>query len=307
MRYFVAFVLLFGLASAPLQVPPAQAFGLDDLKKSFDKAKDKAKEKYDKVRDKAREKYKEGKADYEEASGSLSEEEEIEVGGNLVSGLLGAAPLVDEPSLQRYVNDIGYWIALQSERSDLPWRFGVIDSEGVNAFAAPGGYIVITLGLYNLLDNEAQLAGVLAHEIAHVVQRHHLKALQKTMKREFWTDLGVRVVGDEEKREKLKKMINSGVQLYANGLDRKYEYDADLRGVVLAARAGYDPYALLDVLTTIDSIDPAANEVAVLMKTHPPTAKRLDELARSMDGRLDEYAVGRHNAERFRRVAASPE
>lgn len=306
MRFLVVLVLLLGLAGTAFVQPPAQAFGLDDIKKGFDKARDKAKEKYDKVREKTREKYDEGRSRYDEATGSLSQEEEIEVGGNLVSGLLGAAPLVNEPALQHYVNDVGYWIASQSERKDLPWRFGVIDSEGVNAFAAPGGYVVITLGLYNLLDNEAQLAGVLAHEIAHVVQRHHLKALKKTMKREFWTDLGVRVVGNEEKREKLKKLINSGVQLYANGLDRKYEFDADLRGVVLAARAGYDPYALLDVLTTIDSIDPAAGEVAVLMKTHPPTGKRLEELARSMDGRLDEFAVGRHNTERFRRVAASP-
>ena len=306
MRYLAAFAMLLGLACTPPLITPAQAFGLDDIKQGFDKAKDKAREKYDEIRDKTREKFDEGRARYDEATGGLSEDEEIEVGGKLVSGLLGAAPLVDEPGLQQYVNDVGYWVASQSERRNLPWRFGVIDTEGVNAFAAPGGYIVITLGLYNLLENEAQLAGVLAHEIAHVVRRHHLEALQKTMKREFWTDLGVRAVGNEEKREKLKKLINSGVQLYASGLDRKYEFDADLRGVVLAARAGYDPYALLDVLTTIDSIDPAASEVAVLMKTHPPTAKRLDELARKMDGRLDEFADSRHNTDRFRRVSASP-
>jgi len=94
------------------------------------------------------------------------------------------------------------------------------------------------------------------------------------------------------------------VQLYAPGLDRDYEYDADQRGVVLAARAGYDPYALLDVLTTIDSINPDSDELTVLMNTHPPTADRLDRLAKRMDGRLDPYAAGRANTERFRRVAA---
>ena len=295
MRNLIHLLLLANLAVGPVTVTPAQAFGLDDIKNSFKKA-----------REKASEKIKEGKAKFDEKTGNLSEEEEIEVGGKLISGLLGAAPLVDEPALQQYVNDVGYWVASQSKRKDLPWRFGVIDTAGVNAFAAPGGFIVVTLGLYNLLENEAQLAGVLAHEIAHVVQRHHLKALQKTMKREFWTDLGVKVVSNEEKREKLKKWINSGVQLYVNGLDRKFEYDADLRGVVLAARAGYDPYALLDVLTTIDSIDPASSEVAVLMKTHPPTPRRLDKLSRKMDGRLDDYSAGRQNAERFRQVAASP-
>lgn len=235
----------------------------------------------------------------------VSVEEEIGIGGNLVSGLLGAAPLVDDAGLQQYVNDVGYLVAARSERPDLPWTFGVIDSAGVNAFAAPGGYVVITLGLYNLLDNEAQLAGVLAHEISHVVRKHHLKALNKVLKREFWTGLAVAAVDDDRDRDKLGKLVNTGVQLYATGLDRKYEFEADLRGVVLAARAGYDPFALLDVLTTIDSIDPDAAELSVLLNTHPSTADRLSQLADGMDGRLDRYAAGQSNAQRFAQVSAT--
>ena len=98
-------------------------------------------------------------------------------------------------------------------------------------------------------------------------------------------------------------MVNAGVQLYATGLDRKFEYDADLKGVVLAARAGYDPYALLDVMTTIDSINPDEASLAVLLKTHPPTAERLDRLARTMDGNLDRFADGQVNSARFLQVA----
>ncbi len=238
------------------------------------------------------------------ATGEVSEQEEIEMGANLVSGLLGAAPLVDDPVLQQYVNDVGHWVASQSKRRDLPWTFGVIDSDGINAFAAPGGYIVLTLGLFNLLENEAQLAGVLAHEIAHVVRQHHLKALQKTMKRDFLASLAVAAVDDARDQRNLQRLVNTGVQLYATGLDREYEYEADLRGVVLAARAGYDPYALLDVLNTIDSINPESSAVAVFMKTHPPLDQRLLRLADNMDGRLDRYASGRTNRERFQRVLA---
>lgn len=234
----------------------------------------------------------------------ISVKEEIELGGNLISGLLGAAPLVDSSELQRYVNDVGFWVASQSERKGLPWRFGVIDSPGINAFAAPGGYIVITLGLFSLLENEAQLAGVLGHEISHVVKKHHLKALQKTMKRGIWAKLGVRALADKDDRATLDKVVNAGVQLYATGLDRDLEYIADNRGVVLAARAGYDPYALLDVLTTIDSINPAESDLTVMLKTHPPTGKRLDKLARLMDGRLDKYAQGRINVSRFGTIAS---
>ena len=238
------------------------------------------------------------------ATGKISEDEEIEMGGKLVSGLLGAAPLVDDPGLQQYVNDVGHWVASQSKRRDLPWTFGVIESEGINAFAAPGGYIVLTLGLFNLLENEAQLAGVLAHEIAHVVRKHHLKALQKTMRRDFVASLAVAAVDDDQDQRNLQKLVNTGVQLYATGLDREYEYDADLRGVVLAARAGYDPYALLDVLNTIDSINPESSALTVFMKTHPPLDQRLFRLADNMDGRLDKYASGQTNDARFRRILA---
>jgi predicted Zn-dependent protease len=238
--------------------------------------------------------------------GEVPVEEEIEIGGNLISGLLGAAPLVEDQALQQYVNDVGYWVASRSSRSDLPWTFGVIESNGINAFAAPGGYVVITLGLYNLLENEAQLAGVLAHEIAHVVRKHHLTALKKSMEREFWTDLAIIAADEKRDGRKLEKLVNAGVQLYATGLDRDDEFDADLRGVVLAARAGYDPFALLDVLTTIDSINPTTEELTVMLKTHPPIDDRLTRLADQMDGQLDSFAAGRTNPERFRHVALNP-
>ena len=282
-------VLAFALCCA--WAAPSQAFDLNDLKKQLDEAKEKADSSKKKI---------------DQARGKVSQKDEIEIGRNLISGLLGAAPLVDNAALQRYVNDVGFWIAMQSKRPDLPWRFGVIDSAGVNAFAAPGGYIVITRGLFELLENEAQLAGVLAHEIVHVDRKHHLKALQKSMKHEFLTDLTVSAVSDKDDREKLGELINAGVQLYATGLDRKDEYQADLRGVVLAARAGYDPYALLDVLTTIDSINPDADQMAVMLKTHPPTGERLKRLAGRMDGKLDSYASGKANAERFLSLAAAP-
>lgn len=239
------------------------------------------------------------------ANRKVPQEEEIEIGGNLISGLLGAAPLVDDVALQKYVNDVGSWVAAGSKRPDLPWLFGVIQSDGINAFAAPGGYIVITRGLYSLLENEAQLAAVLAHEISHVVRKHHLLALQKSMQGDLLSKLAVMSVADDEDRAHLDKLVNAGVQLYVVGLDRVYEYDADQGGVVLAARAGYDPYAMLDVLTTIDSINPESSELTVMLNTHPPTADRLDQLANLMDGRMEQYASGQINGTRFQQVTSN--
>src|SRR5687768_8515852 len=122
--------------------------------------------------------------------GDMPEKEEIALGRELAGRTLGAAPLVNDASLQRYVNRVGRAIAAQTDRPELPWRFGVIDSPSINAFAAPGGVILITRGLYEILDNEAQLAAVLGHEVAHVMQRHHVQVLQSQRRTRGLAGLG---------------------------------------------------------------------------------------------------------------------
>ena len=104
--------------------------------------------------------------DLRTATTSLDEPEEIAVGREVAGRTLGAAPLVADPELQAYVNRVGRWIAMQTERPDLPWHFGVLDTASVNAFAAPGGYVLVTRGLYEMLDSESQLAGVLGGGVA---------------------------------------------------------------------------------------------------------------------------------------------
>ena len=114
------------------------------------------------------------------AAGGMDEKEEIAVGREVAGRMLGAAPLVADPGLQAYVNRVGRWVASQTERPDLPWHFGVIDSPAINAFAAPGGYVLITRGALALMESEAELAGVLAHEIAHVDQKHIIEAIRRS-------------------------------------------------------------------------------------------------------------------------------
>ena len=98
---------------------------------------------------------------------NIDEAKEIEIGRQLAAVLLGSKPLHPDMALQRYVNRLGRWISLQSSRPQLPWTFAVLDDPGFNAFAAPGGYIFVTKGLVDRVD-EAELAGILAHEITHV-------------------------------------------------------------------------------------------------------------------------------------------
>jgi len=110
-----------------------------------------------------------------QATTDMSEAQEIDVGKEWTATLLGAEPLMDYPELQKYVNALGRWISLHSERRDLPWQFGVLESDNINAFATPGGFILVTKGLLGRLKSEAELAGVLGHEITHVIRKHHLR------------------------------------------------------------------------------------------------------------------------------------
>ena len=208
----------------------------------------------------------------------VQEPEEIHIGQSMTEILLGARPLYDDAELQHYVNEVGLWVARQSERPNLPWHFGVNASDHINAFATPGGYIIITKGMMMQLRNEAELAGVLGHEVAHVNQKHHLKALRKSA---FVSLLGegVTAATDSKHTELVKSLTGPTKELYARGLDKSDEFEADRMGVVLATRAGYDPYGLPAVLTTLASADPKDNFLTLLYKTHPLPQVRLDKLA----------------------------
>jgi predicted Zn-dependent protease len=217
--------------------------------------------------------------------GGYSEEEEAAIGRQIAGSLLGAAPLVKDPQLQKYVNNVGRWVASQSERPDLAWHFGVIESKDINAFAAPGGYIFVTRGLYRLLDNEAELAGVLAHEIGHVIRKHHLKILQQSQ----LVDLGGKLLGKQVGGdEKIHNLIGSGAEIVSRSLDKNAEFEADRIAVVLAARAGYDAFGLPEVLQEIGhSATGDSGSVALLFKTHPHPDERLTKLGDAVGSRLD--------------------
>ncbi len=229
-----------------------------------------------------------------------SRTEEIQLGREITGNLLGAAPLVKDAALQKYVNQVGRWVANQSERGDLPWRFGVIETEDINAFAAPGGYVIVTKGLYRRLENEAQLAGVLAHEIAHVVRSHHLKIMQKTQLLDLGADFLGKQLGKNE--QLIQKIIGSGAEICARSLDKSAEFEADRMGVTLTVRSGYEPYGLPEVLQAIGQTAKDDDGVSLLFKTHPHPDDRLRQLDGAIGSRLDGIKDGKTLAKRFYRL-----
>jgi predicted Zn-dependent protease len=233
------------------------------------------------------------------ATKDIGQDEEIAIGRDLAATLLGAAPLVNDARMQTYVNNVGRWIASQSERPDLPWQFGVLDAPQLNAFAVPGGTIFITRGLLERMRSESELAGVLGHEIVHVVKKHHLKAIQKGAATALAGDALSMAVKNKNAGSN-EKLVSFGKEMYARGLDKGDEYEADRLGIVYAARAGYDAYGLPSVLQMLQAMNAQDSGVALMFKTHPAPGDRLDQLSEKMQPTLDAYSSQPQLAERFR-------
>jgi predicted Zn-dependent protease len=250
----------------------------------------------------------------QEATREYTTEEEVALGEGLASGFLGAVRLQPDDRLQRYVNRVGRWLASQTERADLPWTFGVIDTEVINAFAMPGGTVVVSHGLVKRLNNESELAGVLAHEIAHVLKKHQLSAIRSGAWGEVGTALGSEIaaqsrLGRGDVMGLKTKAAEAGVALVRDGvflrpLDRGLEYEADQLGVVIAARGGYDPYGLVAVLTMLAQVKPEESGASIMFSTHPAPADRLAELEKAMPA-LEKYAQQPQVEGRFRQAVGA--
>ncbi|MEE8513642.1 MAG: M48 family metalloprotease [Gammaproteobacteria bacterium] len=236
------------------------------------------------------------------AFSTIDEEEELEIGSGLASMLLGAASLVDNQEVQDYVNDVGMWLALQTERSDLPWRFGVLETNDVNAFAVPGGYVFISKGMFLRMRDEGELAGVLSHEISHVLKRHHIAAIKKNAQAGMLSD-AVGIAADQAGYN-VDPLIGVGMELYARGLDKEDEFQSDRMGVVIATRGGYVPYGLVGVLVTLDGMNPQDNAFALMFKTHPPPRERMERLEAAMGPQFDRFATQPQVPGRFQAMQA---
>ncbi len=238
------------------------------------------------------------------AFGEMSEEQERQVGEQAAAVLLGAAPPLDNDAVQRYVNRVGNWVALQGERPNLQWRFAVLDDNDINAFAAPGGYVFITKGLLMRMQSESELAGTLAHETVHVLRKHHLAAVQKGARMDLATLVAGEALQDDQRRAQMEKVTGSFKELYSRGLDKEDEFEADRMGIVIAARAGYDPYGLPAVLQMLGAMNPKDGALAFMFKTHPAPALRIQRLAPLLD-RLEPYASQPQVGDRFLQQIAS--
>lgn len=218
--------------------------------------------------------------------------QETALGPEIAARVLGAAPLWQDAAAQKRVNTIGRWMASQTARPDLPWTFGVIDDGEINAFAAPGGYVIVTRGLYRLLADDAEVAAVLGHEIAHVIQRDHFEVIRKQQATRATTDVAMSQLRAGNFAEQMAKdyVREHGAAILTTSLDRGAEFRADEGAAVYLARAGYNPLALYAVLQKMTALGDRSSKLGQLYRTHPPFDARLQRLDGGLEG-LDDYVT----------------
>jgi predicted Zn-dependent protease len=222
----------------------------------------------------------------------MSEAQELSLGRQAAGQIESQLPLLEDQPLQQYVQEIGDLLARHSHRSELGYRFRVVDSPDINAFALPGGYIYVNRGLLAYFNSEADLAAVLGHEIGHVTARHGVRQQSMAMGTGLLAELatlgtGVRAVGD------LGNMLGTAM---VRGYGREMELEADGLGAEYLARAGYRPNAVLNVIGVLKDQDTYARQRAEvlgrppqegyhgLFATHPTHDQRLQQVVARAQG-----------------------
>jgi predicted Zn-dependent protease len=215
---------------------------------------------------------------------SLTPEDEREIGRGVSANLLSQYPLYDDAGMTRYVTLVGAVVASQSDQPDWNYRFGIIDTPEVNAFSTPGGFIYITKGTLAQCKSEAELAGVLGHEIAHVALRHGAKAVEGENLKKFGILVGSTAAEAASGYKMTDTAFTGIVDELTDGMllrprDRDQEIEADRIGERYAAAAGYYPFGLRDFLVRLrDRARPDDSAFKTFLATHPQPADRVTQI-----------------------------
>ncbi|MEM1107357.1 MAG: M48 family metallopeptidase [Planctomycetota bacterium] len=225
----------------------------------------------------------------------ISEEREITIGSEAEPQFIEEnGGLIDSRKLRDYVTDLGMELAAVSERPNLPWSFNVLDSDQINAFALPGGKVFMSRGLLEKMTNEAQLAGVLGHEIGHVTAQHVNARMSQALIIQGIA-IGATVAGEAADDDTLRVLgvgagVGGGVYLLKFGRDQ--ESESDMLGVRYMTRLGYNPFGQVQVMQILKEAQ-GRGAGPEFFATHPLPQTRIDRLEKLID---DKYPDARPTA-----------
>jgi predicted Zn-dependent protease len=207
---------------------------------------------------------------------NISDKDEQAIGVAVSRNVVAELGVYQDAALTKYVTLVGTVLAQASTRPTLEWKFIVLDTDGVNAYAAPGGYVHITRGALALIRSEAELAGVLGHEIAHVTEKHSIRSIQRSK--------GLSIASDEVSSQgglltsAVSKLAEKGTEiLLFNEFDRGQEMESDKVGLQLANKAGYSPVGINTFLNRLAERNKDRKEKNGLFATHPQLKERIEE------------------------------
>jgi predicted Zn-dependent protease len=226
----------------------------------------------------------------------ITAQKEREIGREIAATVLGRWHAVNDSALTEYVSVVGSIVAQQSPRyGEVPFHFAVLDTDEINAFATPGGYIFVTRGALATMESEAELAGVLAHEIGPVDQKHVLAQIQR---------LNMMAGATSEALPSgplLDELIGKLTSMLFMGVGREAELESDSIGQVYAARAGYRPDGMLTFVRRLIADTPARRGTLASMRaTHPPASERVEALQRQFTAAGYDTNSGQALVERYR-------
>jgi Zn-dependent protease with chaperone function len=207
----------------------------------------------------------------------MTDEDEEKIGAAVSERIRQRYGVIQDSAVHKYVTLVGAVLAQASDRPNLPWKFLVLDTDGVNALAAPGGYVHITRGALSLMKNEAELAGVLGHEIIHITEKHTIRAIQKGKAIQMGTSETL-----SNSPALFTRFVDKATEGVMAGFGRGEELEADDKGVLLANKVGYAPTGLSTFLTTIKERNSNSSEKQGLFASHPEMDERLKKLEKKI-------------------------
>lgn len=214
--------------------------------------------------------------DVQEKQRAQDLKDELFIGRSMASQLIGTYGIFNSKEASHYIQLVGSSLAYEFGRTDIKFYFSILDSEEVNAYATPGGYVFLTKGLLYSVKDESELASVIAHEIAHINEKHMYNDIKP--KRDISVGENVTRLlskGGSDITSSLSKAVDEGIKmLLVKGLEHKYEFEADQVGILLVSQLGYNPQSLISVLKRIK----ATQKNNHMSKTHPPFDARIAAL-----------------------------
>jgi predicted Zn-dependent protease len=229
----------------------------------------------------------------------VSESQEIQMGQEASKEVAQSIGLYKDQAVQSYVADLGKRMAAASERPNLPWEFHVVDDASVNAFALPGGFIYVTRGLMTSINDEAELATVVGHEIGHVTNRHSVQQISKAQIAQLGLGVGSILSSDIAK---FGQLASAGLSVLFLKYSRDAENQADQAGFRYALNQDYDVREMTKVFETLDRISQTSGGEGKLpewLATHPSPGNRIEHIEKMLDTLKVDPSKGKTNREAY--------